>query len=477
MRPHGPRTRRLLLGGVAIAAMHAAATPLAIPAAAGAQSRPAKHDFSLDPAPSTYQPLPRKDTLITHATILDGMGRRLENAGVLMRDGKIVAVGDLPSPPSDVTVIDASGRWVTPGLIDVHTHYGTSALPGTIVDHSASDTSELSSPNVADTWIEHAINVQSPSFDRALRGGVTTLMVLPGSVPVFGGRTVVLKPIIAATVQQMKFPGAAHGLKMACGEYPKLQGVKTGRSPNTRQGIAALIRTEFNAAKKYREDWRRFDAGRQDSPPDMDLKLETLAAALGGDINLHIHCYRSDDMATLANIAQEFGLKIAAFHHAVESYKISTLLQRTDICSAVWSDWWGWTQEVMDGIRENAAYLDAAGACAVIHSDSSQKGQRLNLEVAKAAAAGRRAGLAIPPEQAIRWITSNAAKVLSLGDRIGRIAPAYNADVVIWSANPLSVYSHPDLVFIDGAVAYDRTDRRYQQRSDIEIGLKTGLRP
>lgn len=452
---------------------------LALAPTAGAQPpRPVRHDFAADPATSTYRPLPRQDTLIMNATILDGTGRRLDHASVLMRDGKIVAVGDLASMPggasSSARVIDAKGRWLTPGLIDVHTHYGTSAMPGTVVDRSASDTSELSSPNVADTWIEHAINVQSPSFDRALRGGVTTLMVLPGSVPVFGGRTVVLKPIIAPTVRQMKFPGARHGLKMACGEYPKLQGVKTGRSPNTRQGIAALIRTDFHAAKKYREEWRRFDEGRSDSPPETNLKLETLAGALTGQIELHIHCYRSDDMATLIDIAEEFGLKIAAFHHAVESYKIPELLKNSNICSAVWSDWWGWTQEVMDGIRENAAYLAAAGACAVIHSDSPQKGQRLNLEAAKAAAAGRRAGLDVPPEEAIRWITSNAARTLSLEDRIGSIAPTYNADAVLWSADPFSVYSHADLVFIDGAVAYDRNDRRHQQRSDIEIEPETG---
>lgn len=477
----GRRLRRLFLDGAAIAAVHVVTTALVVPVAAGAQSRPAKHNFAADPGPSTYQPLPREDTLITNATILDGVGRRLENASVLMRDGKIVAVGDIQSMPEDVKagakVIDAKERWLTPGLIDVHTHYGTSAVPGTIIDASTSDTSELSSPNVADTWIEHAINVQSPSFDRALRGGVTTLMVLPGSVPVFGGRTVVLKPIIAATVRQMKFPDAAQGLKMACGEYPKRQGAETGRSPNTRQGIAALMRSDFSAAKRYREQWRSFDDGRRESAPEMDLKLETLAAALNGDIELHIHCYRSDDMATLITIAEEFGLKIAAFHHAVESYKIPALLKKTDICSAVWADWWGWTQEVMDGIRENAAYLDAAGACAVIHSDSAQKGQRLNLEVAKAAAAGHRAGLSIPPEQAIRWITSNAAKTLSLDDRIGRIAAAYNADVVLWSADPFSVYSHADMVFIDGAIAYDRMDRRYQQRSDIEIALKTEVQP
>lgn len=436
------------------------------------------HDFAADPAPSTYRPLPRQDTLITNATLLDGAGARFDHASILVRDGKIVAVGEPGAIPGGVTVIDAHGRWVTPGLIDVHTHYGTSAVPGTLVDDSAADTSELTSANVADTWIEHAVNVQSPSFSRALRGGVTTLMVLPGSVPVFGGRTVVLKPVGASTVQQMKFPGAAPGLKMACGEYPKLQGVKTGRSPNTRQGIAALIRAEFARASSYREAWRQFDHGLRATAPELDLKLETLAAVLNGDIEVHIHCYRADDLAVLTNIAKEYHFKIAAFHHAVESYKIAGLLRDAGICSAVWSDWWGWTQEVMDGIRENAAFIDAAGGCAVIHSDAPQKGQHLNLEVAKAAAAGRRAGLDMKPEQAIRWITSNAAKVLGLEDRIGRLAVGYNADLVLWSGDPFSAYSLADTVFIDGAIAYDRLDRRYQPRPDVELGVRnTGVQP
>lgn len=426
--------------------------------------------YAIDPNPSTYQPLPRVDTLITHATVLDGAGVRFDDADVLMQDGKVVAVGHGLNPGAGVKVIDAKGRWVTPGIIDPHSHNGTFVVPLTSIDNESSDVSEMSDPDAADTWIEHAVNVQDPAFSRALAGGVTTLQILPGSGPVFGGRSVVVKPVAALTIDGMKFPGARQGLKMACGENPKGSFGEKGRLPNSRQGEAALIRATFIKARAYMDKWDAYERGHEHEPPERDLKLDTLAALLNGDLLLHFHCYRADDMAVMMGIAREFNFHITAFHHAAEAYKIPALLKANNICAAVWSDWSGFKMEVQDAVRENAAFVDAAGACVSMHSDSPDTGQRLNLEAAKAAGAGRRAGLTLPPEHIIQWITRNPAKMLGLDDRIGTLAPGKNADVVIWSTDPFSVYSHADQVFIDGALAFDRTDPRARQRSDFEVG-------
>lgn len=433
---------------------------------------------------STYRPLPRVDTLIRNATVLDGAGAKLEHASVLMHDGRIVAVGpDLVAPPG-ATVVDASGRWVTPGIIDVHTHLGDFPAPYTTQDLSHSDVAEATKPNAADTWAEHSITVQDPQFARALAGGVTTAQVLPGSRPLFGGRGVVLKTVPATTMQGMKFPDAPQSLKMACGENPKFAFGDAGRFPSSRMGNVAGYRDAWAEAQEYLAKLERREAepsgggraakpgagGRKPPKPlDRDYTEETLAGALVGDIPVHIHCYRADDMAVMIDVAHEFGYSIAAFHHATEAYKIAPLLAKEGVCAVVWSDWWGFKLEAYDGIRENAAFVDAAGACVVMHSDVASIGQRLNVETAKAMAAGRRAGVDVPPERAIRWITSNAAKLLRLDDRIGTLAPGKNADVVVWSGDPFSIYTHADLVYVDGALAHDRSDPRRQPVVDFEL--------
>lgn len=442
---------------------------LAVVAMSSALAGREQPPFARDPYPSTYRPEPRVDTLVVDVTILDGAGQRIEHGEVLMRDGKVVAVGH-QLDRQGVTVIDGKGRWLTPGVIDIHSHNGTFPMPLTSSESTASDVSEISDPNVADTWIEHAVNPLDPAFSAALRAGVTTLQVLPGSAPLFAGRSVVVKPVPAADVPSMKFPGARQGLKMSCGENAKGLFGEKGKLPNSRQGEIAFVRDAFARAQAYREQWRAYSKGNSKQAPERDLKLDTLAAVLDGDIPVHMHCYRASDMVAMLGVAAEFGFRITTFQHAADAYKIVPQLKQAGTCAAVWSDWWGFKMEILDAIRENAVMVDAAGGCVMMHSDSPIVGQRLTIEAAKAAASGRRIGLEPPPEHLIRWVTSTPAKALGLGDRIGTVASGFNADVVIWSGNPFSIYSKADQVFIDGALVYDRASPASDTRSDFELG-------
>ena len=427
------------------------------------------------PYPSTYQPLPSPPIVLSGATILDGAGGRIEPGEMLFASGKIVAVGKTVPRPAGALVIDARGKWITPGLIDVHTHLGVYTLPQTSLDARASDVVEERDPNAADTWIEHAVRSVDPGFSHALGAGVTTLQILPGSSDLFGGRSVIVHPIPSPTIAGMKFPGAPQGLKMACGENPK-QAFAGRNLLNSRQGEIAEMREAFLKAEDYRAQHAQGDPDHRQRALDDDLKNQTLAAVLDGKIPVHIHCYRSDDMARLIDLAHEFGFHIAAFHHAAEAYKIAPLIVSSGICVAAWPDWWGFKPEAQDAIRENIAIIDAAGGCAMVHSDIPILGEHLNLEAAKAAGSGRRFGLSLPPERVIRWITSNPAKALALEDRIGRLFPGLDADVVLWSGNPFSIYSKAEKVFIDGALRFDSSAPK--RPSDFELGRTVlGLQP
>jgi imidazolonepropionase-like amidohydrolase len=201
-----------------------------------------------------------------------------------------------------------------------------------------------------------------------------------------------------------------------------------------------------------------------------DLKLETLAAVLDGEILVHNHCYRADEMAVMFDIANEFGYKIAAFHHGVEAYKVADMLRENDTCGAIWADWYGFKMEAFDGIRENAAILDRAGACTVMHSDSDIGIQRLNQESAKVIGAAASVGIDIAPERAVRWFTSNAAKSLGIDDVTGSLEPGKMADVTVWSGNPFSVYTKAERVYIDGALVYDRQNAEVNPVTDFSLG-------
>ena len=428
------------------------------------QDKPAGFDFTADPYPSTYHRVPSPPVLLQHATVLTGTGERLENADVLMRDGRIVAVGAGLDAPADALLVDATGKWVTPGIIDIHSHLGVYASPG--VDAN-SDGNEMTSPVTPNVWAEHSVWPQDPGFLTALAGGITTLQVLPGSANLIGGRGVTLKNVPATTYQGMKFPGAPWGLKMACGENPKrVYGEKGG--PQTRMGNVAGYRAAFAEATEYR---KKHAPGGKDADGARDLKMETLVGVLDGDIRVHIHCYRADEMATMLDLSKEFGFHIAAFHHAVEAYKIADRLAAEGVCAAMWADWWGFKMESFDGIQENIALVDRApGSCAIVHSDSEEGIQRLNQEAAKVIANAGRVGISIAPEHAIQWLTANPAKAMGIDGQTGTLEAGKMADVVLWNGSPFSSYAQAEQVYIDGARMYDRHDPARQPKSDFLLG-------
>ena len=428
------------------------------------------------PYPSTYAPPAAPPTLITNATVLTGDGARLDGASVYFADGRIQWVGEGEADPQ-ARVIDAAGRWLTPGIIDVHSHLGVYPSPGV---RAHADGNEATDPVTAEVWAEHSVWPQDPGFARALAGGVTTLQVLPGSANLFGGRGVTLKNTLAGSYQGMKFPGAPHGLKMACGENPKRVYGGRKRAPSTRMGNVAEYRASWIRAQQYLDEWAQYEASEdaERKAPKRDLELETLAGALRGEILVHMHCYRADEMLTILDMAEEFGYRVGTFHHGVEAYKIADELAQEGVCAALWADWWGFKMEAYDGIQENIALVDRpAGSCAIVHSDSAEGIQRLNQEAAKAMARGRRLGLDIPPERAIRWITGNAARSLGIGSETGTIAAGKMADLVLWSDTPFSVYSHAEQVWIDGVRRYDRYDRALQPVTDFELGQLPEVTP
>lgn len=422
-----------------------------------------------EPYASRYAPLPSEPTLLRGATVLTGAGERLDDADVLLRDGRIADVGqDLSG--DGLTVIDAEGMWITPGIIDVHSHLGVYPSPS-VLAHA--DGNEISDPNTAEVWAEHSVWPQDPGFVTALAGGVTTLQILPGSANLFGGRSVTVKNVPGRTVQSMKFPGAPYGLKMACGENPKRVYGSRGSAPASRMANVAGYRAAWIEAAEYRDGMEEAENGNGEGngdAPTRDLQLETLVGVLEGEILVHNHCYRADEMAIMLDVAREFGYEISAFHHAVEAYKIPDLLAASDTCAAVWADWWGFKMEAYDGIRENAALVDAAGACAIVHSDDENGIQRLNQEAAKIMGAVARVGVDIPPERAIRWITSNPAKSLGISESVGTLEAGKMADVTLWEGNPFSVYTRVAKVWIDGALVYDRDDPAQNPITDFTLG-------
>lgn len=415
------------------------------------------------PYPSTYKPTPAPTTAIIGATILSAAGPLIENGTLIIENGKILQVGTNLNIPAGAEIIDAKGKWLAPGIIDIHSHLGVFPSPGV---PSMRNGNEKTAKNTAEVWAEHSIWPQDPGFEKARQAGVTTLAILPGSANLFGGRTVTIKNVPSVSVQGMKFPDAPYGAKMACGENPITYAAR-GKEPFTRMGNMAGFRSAFIEAQGYLE---KMQSATNKTAQKPDLKLETLAGILSGKIAAHIHCYRADEMMQLIDLSKEFGFKIAAFHHATEAYKIADVLAKEGIAIATWADRWGFKLEAYDAVPLNVAALQWAGVHTMLHSDSATIIQRLNIEAAMAMASARRVNKTISREEAIRWITLNPAITLGIADKTGSLEVGKMADLVLWSHDPFSVYAKAEKVFIDGVLLVDRDKPATNPDSDFLLG-------
>jgi imidazolonepropionase-like amidohydrolase len=385
-------------------------------------------------------------------------------------------------------VLDVTGKHVTPGLIDPHSHLGVYALPS-LKGHS--DGNEVGNPLTPAVRVADAIYSQDPAMSRALAGGVTTAQIVPGSANLAGGLSQVIKLRPGRHAMDLAFPGALPGLKMACGENPKrVYGPRGG--PFTRMGNVARVRAAFGRASDYLREWGRYAelyrawAGKSrrassssakppPAPPKRDPDLESLAAVVAGRVRIHWHCYRADEMLVRLELAGQLGLKIAAFHHATEAYKIADELRRAGVGAVTWVRWWGFKAEALDAIPEGPALLAKRGALVTLHSDSPRVIQHLNHEAGLAYYRGVQAGIEITPGQALAMVTRNPAEALGISKETGTLEPGKMADLVVWSGDPFSIYTRAEKVYVDGELAYDL--REGPRPSDFELGQVPSRRP
>ncbi len=411
-------------------------------------------------APASTESAAPVPVLLRGARVMTAAGPTLERGDVLLEAGRIRAVGvELAAPPG-VEVIDASGRWITPGIIDPHSHLGVYAMP---VSSSTNDGNEMTGPFKPEIRAEDSFWPQDPAIERALEGGVTTIHVLPGSANLVGGQGVTLRLVRALSAREMRTPDAPTTMKLACGENPmRVYGAGKGAEPQTRMAEVAMLRQKLENARAYKPEPGK----------PHDFAAEALGRVLSGEILVQNHCYRADEMLVRLELFREFGTAPRAFHHAVEAYKIRTQLAQAGIGAVVWADWGGIKMELVDAVPANVALLHQAGVRVALHSDSPFDIQRLNQEAAKAMAAGVRAGIPVTREDALRWITANPAWILGIDARTGTLEPGKDADLVVWSGDPFSVYARAEQVYVAGRREFDRAHPG-PPRSDFELGQRS----
>jgi imidazolonepropionase-like amidohydrolase len=394
---------------------------------------------------------PKNDTiLIKNATLLTVTHGNIEHGSILIRDGKIAAVGTDVKAPDGATVIDANGQYVTPGIIDCHSHI---AIDGGVNEGSVSVSSMA---NIADV-----LDPDDLSIYDDLAGGVTVANVLHGSANAIGGQTVVIKLRWGKPASQLPFEGALPGIKFALGENPKRSnfspppGIEP-RYPATRLGVEETIREAFIEARQYKKDWDDYKqkkaAGNQNLiPPRRDEKLEPLVEVLEGKRYVHSHCYRADEILMLIRVASEFGFKIRTFQHVLEGYKIADEIAASGAGGSTFSDWWAYKMEAFDAIPYNAALMTERGVVVSINSDDAEEARHLNQEAAKSMRYG-----GLSANDALKLITLNPAIQLGIDNRVGSIEVGKDADLAIFNHDPLSVYAVVQKTLIDGQVYFDR---------------------
>jgi imidazolonepropionase-like amidohydrolase len=397
---------------------------------------------------------------VTGATVMTaGPEGTIENGTVIVRDGKIAAVGADVAIPEGATVVDATGRFLLPGIVDTHSHMGVYPWPGS---DSNADGNEMTSPITPEVRAEDSLYLQDPAFGRARAGGITTIMVLPGSANLIGGECVTLKLRLDETLEGLLFAGAPRNMKMASGENPKRVYGGRNQAPSTRMGSAAYLRRVFTEAQEYGVKWARHrekaerameDGEEAPDPPDKDLRKQALLDIVEGRVNVHLHGYTVSDYTSYLRVFDEFGIEPRAFHHALEAYKMRDELARRNIGVSTWADWWGFKVEAYDGVPHNAGLCAEAGVRVAVHSDSATGIQRLFVEAAKCVRWG------MSEDEALKALTIHPAWQIGVHDRVGSIEVGKDADLALFSKHPFDVTTRVDGTWIDGERVYTREDR------------------
>jgi imidazolonepropionase-like amidohydrolase len=417
--------------------------------------------------PAAAEPLvDSRPVFISNATILTITHGTIERGSILIRNGKILEVGKNLKPPADALIVDATGQFVMPGIIDCHSHIG---IEGTWYE-SGLNVSSIA--NIGDVLNSDDINIY-----RTLAGGVTTANVLYSSFNPIGGQTVVIKNRWGHPATKLLFEGAPPGIKFALGENPKRGTGIAGpfgppqRYPKTRMGVIEVIREAFVEARDYKRRWDNYrsskQAGDELGPPRRDLMLEPLVEVLEGKRLVHAHTYRADDILELIRVADEFDFKIASLQHAIEGYKVTREIASHRVGASTFSDWWAYKFEAYDAIPYNAALMAARGIVVSINSDSADEAHHLNHEAAKSMKWG-----GLSATEALKLITLNPAIQLRISDRVGSIEVGKDADLSIWNGHPLSIFAVVQKVLIDGRVYFDRQQDR-ARRVEVERQKKS----
>ncbi|MGD0543321.1 MAG: amidohydrolase [Candidatus Acidiferrales bacterium] len=399
--------------------------------------------------------------LIQNATILTITHGNIEHGSILIRDGKIAAIGADVKAPEGATVIDAKGQYVMPGIIDCHSHI---AVDGSVNEGSVSVSSMA---NIADV-----LNPDDISIYDDLSGGVTSANILHGSANPIGGQTIVIKLRWGKQASELPFQGALPGIKFALGENPKRSnftpppGVEP-RYPATRMGVEETIREAFIEAREYKKQWddynRKKAAGEQNLlPPRRNEKLEPLVEVMEGKRYVHAHCYRADEILMLIRVANEFGFKVRTFQHVLEGYKIGDEIAASGAGGSTFSDWWAYKMEAFDAIPYNAALMTERGVVVSVNSDDAEEARHLNQEAAKSMKYG-----GLSANDALKLVTLNPAIQLGIDNRVGSIEVGKDADLAIFNRDPLSVYAVVQKTLIDGQVYFDR-DKDIAARPALE---------
>jgi imidazolonepropionase-like amidohydrolase len=410
---------------------------------------------------SGVEPKDAQVTLIKNATILTITNGTIEHGSILIRDGKIAEVGTNLKAPANAKVIDASGQWVMPGIIDCHSHI---AIDGDVNEGSVAVSSMVN--------IKDVLNPEDPSVYLDLAGGVTAANILHGSANPIGGQTVVIKLRWGKPASELPFEGALPGIKFALGENPTHANFDAPpgippRYPATRMGVEDVIRQAFTGAQEYKKKWDQYNlkraAGEKNLiPPKRDEKLEPLVEVMEGKRYVHAHSYRADEILMLIRVGNEFGFKVRTFQHVLEGYKIADEIAASGAGGSTFSDWWAYKVEAYDAIPYNAAMMTQHGVIVSVNSDDAEEARHLNQEAAKSIKFG-----GLNETEALKLVTLNPAIQLGIDNRVGSIETGKDADLAIYNADPLSVYAVVQKTLIDGQVYFDR-EKDISARAAIE---------